>query len=1846
MKDIIKSNSLCNSEDWQKKAQEILGRLTVEIERATLVENQLGASIQSINDNLNNFYNKNEIASLLEELRVITTEVVQSENAHPITSNGVFQAFQELFLFVNIAPKLVVLNDEAIATSSASASQIREAIYNKKIVIISYLDTLATAVTINGIVDAKVIIVDNEGKLSYLTIKENKDVYKQDINLNVDIRLNENSNNAIANSAVTQALQSIISGSEILRFDGIVDNAIIDEGDSEVSGGIYYASNHKLFLKDSGLADSTYYSTWDAYGNYKASSEYNNSNTLFKNKLYAIVTNKLDLYMYSESEQTLVNITSYIQQAVNSANTILENKIGPVLGTVTNVRSYGAGTYVGNCDLSPWNILLALRDGKSVVLQDNSFLRGAIQITYAYLGAPEEVPQQDLNTFAGFLGFIGSDLYYVTVYSEVVDQDWNIKFTPLRIGANDGRVTIKWNGGTYTFSVNQSNNSTFNLGDVIQSYISINEGSKLINISQYVEDDEPYGGAPGDYALVYNTEDEEYSIWFNEDDNWGELDNSIVNKDIIIYDNNIYKYLNSSIEKIIDTEVDLDNYLQYAYLPFEDSLDDSTDLEISIENESFSGTPLGSIYYSPSRNKFLLKVNDRYYQEWSTKRIAGNGAIVNQRFASTYYNNEKYRYIFINRTERSAYVYLNNILRKIGGDGNTLDTLPSVKILKQAPSVLEIPQEPGFYKVTTLNNGFLIYERKEDNSIFQHNTTTLPPMYFVYNDSLMKWENGTLQEETPDLFARDENAANILKIDEFINVNIVRVAQLTVQTPGDIVYNRNTNKFYLRYQVNDSYTYANVWVSTDNIKGSIYYNNNEGYPKENNLYYYINTNSDLNETSFYVSDGTELKLYTENKGVILVKYWLRESDYNLGGLNQTLQEGEYAYYWYTTRDEEEYGVLVTRYKGEILEITNPNQHCIYISEPKNSIYRWDGQKMVFISGSNDPLANIPVVTVIGENTTTQPPQNTAGMTPGYYVYLNGGNKMTLYLLRNNRWIQVPEDAIMYVIWNGKLFLYQNGEFSNGQSIREIYYNQDDTMEDEDYYIDTEEMKVYQYIEGESPEDVTESLSSVYKYNNILYITNSAGILEKVNSEGMAPVKVDVDTQLNTTSTNPVENRVIATKFSEVDETLVTTSNTLAAHTEEIQNINKEDYRKNNDAEDERIYPEYWYDIIEQEKKIQDNSYVVKPIVYAKNYYDWNFVKYNDDVDVDTVPLNTIQDNINVEVLYPRDELAITSFYNSIVPSEGVDTRSVYYHETLGSFIIKVDNTYYYNWNNSNLWKNNEGELRSDTVYSRIVYGDLKSGTGVEELFWPVAWIVKDDERVDLLDQFTDFAPAIKRTIIENQGVCRLHSTKIYGCSSTIGVNATEVQKIDFDGQGAVICRVPAGTYKEQVNPKGSNPLGSLNQAGSGISIKNVDDIGISNVKVFAVRSAIRNSASNLPPSYSNSNLYGIQVDAANNYISDVRIKNVQFKGCAYDLRIGGSYRLGKVVVEDWKSNDCEGSFWGGIESLIIDRADLIQAEVSSKHMLYCGDVGDAQSHVIKNSRFIQNSMFNDNFIQYKPDYSSEDAEGKHIKRYSGNHSENDVDYIVPNVKFLNCHMRIGRGMVIYSPYNDLHFELDGCTIVQHDKFITKNINANVSRNTVGFWGGSNFSNMATETMGVVHFNSRASLTIRNTTFKVWNRPVYMGGTATIINQYNSSPATPDYINLNVENSRFLLNDIDNYATQHIAPVTVESWKHHMILILVSNGSATYNGSVSKHMLSNETNYIPPTGYNAFTPDNTTSTAKASASDFAKSLPVGFSYFNTVAGKPLWIGSINQDGTYNWYDYAGTQYDSEGQPVNS
>ena len=42
--------------------------------------------------------------------------------------------------------------------------------------------------------------------------------------------------------------------------------------------------------------------------------------------------------------------------------------------------------------------------------------------------------------------------------------------------------------------------------------------------------------------------------------------------------------------------------------------------------------------------------------------------------------------------------------------------------------------------------------------------------------------------------------------------------------------------------------------------------------------------------------------------------------------------------------------------------------------------------------------------------------------------------------------------------------------------------------------------------------------------------------------------------------------------------------------------------------------------------------------------------------------------------------------------------------------------------------------------------------------------------------------------------------------------------------------------------------------------------------------------------------------------------------------------------------------------------------------------------------------------------------------------------------------------------------------------------------------------------------------------------------------------------------------------------------------------------------------------------------------FGVGLPVGYCYFNTVAGKPLWLASVSPlDGTYNWVDATGAAY---------
>lgn len=897
-------------------------------------------------------------------------------------------------------------------------------------------------------------------------------------------------------------------------------------------------------------------------------------------------------------------------------------------------------------------------------------------------------------------------------------------------------------------------------------------------------------------------------------------------------------------------------------------------------------------------------------------------------------------------------------------------------------------------------------------------------------------------------------------------------------------------------------------------------------------------------------------------------------------------------------------------------------------------------------------------------------------------------------------------------------------------------------------------------------------SEVQARTNIIYINIQTNKQYRWNGSDMVELSGGAGTQdiyftngnyssYNTEDPSETTNGKFNTNDNGQEAKEIDLSPLFAGIEDEIDNINKEEYRKNMDEENELLYPEYWYVQGESDRRYAarvkawklnyeaehptaTNSQINSafdsstndelrqayrqlsdaeaaeycennPIVYSKNYYDWNIVKYNcetsiiistatallseyeedldskgtalesvaegtdeytaiqryitilqnkiamleDDISNSSARLENIQDYIDIEVKHPTEQLAdTTSWYNSEfgtvtvatgVTAKEVDVRDVYFDDTLNRFILKVTTTqdgvsatkYYRSWKNSYLWQKEDGSLRTDTVYSRVTLGAFDSiianykGTENKELgslYKTVTWIVKDGTRTDIFTAFTDFSYAIKRAILENNGKCRLHSTKIYGMSSGVSLDSTMITSLDINGQGGIICRIPSLTLQEQryYEIKANNvaivrPKGALLVANSCFSIKNITDISISNVKLFATRTAIRNSASHLPPSYSNSGAYGISINSENNVISDVRIKSVEYKGCAYDLRVSGTYRYRKVIIEDWKSNETNGCFLGGIDSLIIDRADLIQGEYSSKHIIYCGSVGCAQAHLVKNSRFIQNSVFNSNFIQYKNETTD-------IKRYSGDSS--GTDYIVAHLTFYNCHMRVGRGMEIISPYNDFHLCLDNCTIHQHDKFVLYG-----GRETVGYWGGSAIINMAHNHMGIIHFNNRANLKIKDTVFKVWNRPVYI---AVPSSSYNSSPATPTFINVETENVQVLLNDVVNYTSKHIAATSSEAYLSKLLLV----PATTYTkGKPVVKTVNAITNYVPSSG-TPFLTDNSTSMAKASGSDTDfRNREVGFCYFNTTAGKPLWIGSIALDGTYNWVDADGTPYTTNGQQAN-
>ncbi len=52
-------------------------------------------------------------------------------------------------------------------------------------------------------------------------------------------------------------------------------------------------------------------------------------------------------------------------------------------------------------------------------------------------------------------------------------------------------------------------------------------------------------------------------------------------------------------------------------------------------------------------------------------------------------------------------------------------------------------------------------------------------------------------------------------------------------------------------------------------------------------------------------------------------------------------------------------------------------------------------------------------------------------------------------------------------------------------------------------------------------------------------------------------------------------------------------------------------------------------------------------------------------------------------------------------------------------------------------------------------------------------------------------------------------------------------------------------------------------------------------------------------------------------------------------------------------------------------------------------------------------------------------------------------------------------------------------------------------------------------------------------------------------------------------------------------------------------------------------------------------AASGEAELPENLHVGYTYFDETAGKPLWLHSIAQDGTYNWVDATGTPYLGSG-----
>ena len=660
--------------------------------------------------------------------------------------------------------------------------------------------------------------------------------------------------------------------------------------------------------------------------------------------------------------------------------------------------------------------------------------------------------------------------------------------------------------------------------------------------------------------------------------------------------------------------------------------------------------------------------------------------------------------------------------------------------------------------------------------------------------------------------------------------------------------------------------------------------------------------------------------------------------------------------------------------------------------------------------------------------------------------------------------------------------------------------------------------------------------------------------------------------------------------------------------------------------DEKLYPEYWL------------PEGVTP-VYAEDYWNWNNVKYNNDlaeapaslagyVDAEvrwpTEYVNTRKNTITAaNITVSAHNAFIDSLRETSTAPYKLLTEDVYYVAALGQFVLKVGDVYYKAWNNSSLWNNEVVEvsdnvhtfvsatLREDTVYAANTHGtDQKGSFSGYPLYYNKVWIVRDGEREDFYDEdtmaarfVTDFRSAIHDCIVGNGGRMRLHRGRIYAVSG--GDEVQSLSGFDIDGQGATLCVIPKRTLHGQTGLKDSTaypPGDCLSPPASILGFRYCSDFTVRNVHIMGVRCGARNTASNFPFTFSYANAYGVDcIDCEN-----IRLEDIEVGGLSKDLQIKVSSHeyIKNVVINNFCSWSSNGWYLGSIHNLVATNCILVQHEYAAAHLLYCSPCRSAKNHVYRNCRFVQDSVYNTNWMQYKQ--AATDV------KY-----ENGVPCVL-NIRFIDCYIQYGKGTENYTPQNLLVLTLDHCDVVQHSCR---------HNGELGYWDGSHIAQIQ-KTSGAIFGTSWCSLVLKSCSFKTWGHAVYLTNNNTVMEEN----LTISHVTLDIEDCIFDVFDADNYS--HYAQYP----DYHTMYLASSNNPPR---SIPRlNTLSNNRSVF------GLSRDNASQTPRASGSEVSSVVSTGFSYWNTTLKKSLGL-TAESDGQGHrlWADSEGSLYRDDNSPYS-